>query len=85
VVQHRVGPPEVPVAVDTIGLGDGQRLLIHGAARVIDYREERFAELAEAGRLEVRVDRVFDLDEAPAAHRAAEDHHGGGKIVIRVP
>lgn len=43
------------------------------------------SELAEAGRLEVRVDQVFDLAEAPAAHRAAEDHHGGGKIAIRVP
>jgi NADPH:quinone reductase-like Zn-dependent oxidoreductase len=42
-------------------------------------------ELIEAGQLEVKVDRVFDLAEAPAAHRAAEDHHGGGKIVLRVP
>lgn len=41
--------------------------------------------LVEDGRLQVKVDRVFDLDEAPAAHRAAEDHHGGGKIVLRVP
>jgi NADPH:quinone reductase-like Zn-dependent oxidoreductase len=43
------------------------------------------AELAEAGQLEVKVDRIFDLSEAPEAHRAAEAHHGGGKIVIRVP
>lgn len=42
-------------------------------------------DLIERGRLEVKVDRVFDLAEAPAAHAAAEDHHGGGKIVIRVP
>ena len=42
-------------------------------------------DLVEAGHLEVKVDQVFDLAEAPAAHRAAEDHHGGGKIVLRVP
>jgi NADPH:quinone reductase-like Zn-dependent oxidoreductase len=42
-------------------------------------------DLVEAGQLEVKVDQVFDLEQAPAAHRAAEAHHGGGKIVIRVP
>ncbi len=42
-------------------------------------------DLVEAGKLTVRVDRVFDLGEAAAAHRAAEAHHGGGKIVLRVP
>jgi len=41
--------------------------------------------LVENGQLQVKVDRVFDLSEAPAAHRAAEEHHGGGKIVLRVP
>ncbi len=41
--------------------------------------------LVENGQLQVQVDRVFDLSEAPAAHRAAEEHHGGGKIVLRVP
>jgi NADPH:quinone reductase-like Zn-dependent oxidoreductase len=41
-------------------------------------------ELVEAGRLRVHVDRLFDLAEAAAAHRCAEDHHGGGKIVLRV-
>lgn len=42
-------------------------------------------DLIEQGKLAVKVDRVFDLAEAPAAHRAAEDHHGGGKLVLRVP
>ncbi|HVQ57514.1 MAG TPA: NADP-dependent oxidoreductase [Solirubrobacterales bacterium] len=41
--------------------------------------------LVENGQLQVHVDRVFDLEDAPAAHRAAEEHHGGGKIVLRVP
>jgi NADPH:quinone reductase-like Zn-dependent oxidoreductase len=40
--------------------------------------------LVEAGRLQVHVDRVFDLEQAAAAHRLAESSHGGGKIVLRV-
>ena len=40
--------------------------------------------LVESGRLQVRVDSSFELAEAAAAHAAAEDHHGGGKIVLRV-
>lgn len=38
--------------------------------------------LVEDGHLEVHVDRVFDLEDAAAAHRLAEDHHGGGKIAL---
>jgi len=41
--------------------------------------------LVEDGRLQVKVDRVFDLGDAAEAHRVAEAHHGGGKIVLRVP
>jgi NADPH:quinone reductase-like Zn-dependent oxidoreductase len=41
--------------------------------------------LVEAGCLQVKVDRVFDLEEAAEAHRVAEAGHGGGKIVLRVP
>ncbi|HEY2716122.1 MAG TPA: NADP-dependent oxidoreductase [Solirubrobacterales bacterium] len=40
--------------------------------------------LIEAGRLRVRVDTVVDLEDAADAHRSAEEHHGGGKIVLRV-
>lgn len=40
--------------------------------------------LAEAGHLEVHVDRVFDLEQVGEAHRLAEASHGGGKIVLRV-
>jgi NADPH:quinone reductase-like Zn-dependent oxidoreductase len=40
--------------------------------------------LIEDGRLQVDVDRVFDLEDAAEAHHAAEEHHGGGKIVLRV-
>jgi NADPH:quinone reductase-like Zn-dependent oxidoreductase len=41
--------------------------------------------LVEAGKLRVHVGTVFDLERAADAHRAAEEHHGGGKIVLRVP
>jgi NADPH:quinone reductase-like Zn-dependent oxidoreductase len=41
--------------------------------------------LVENGLLEVKVDRVFDLEEASEAHCQAEAGHGGGKLVLRVP
>jgi NADPH:quinone reductase-like Zn-dependent oxidoreductase len=41
--------------------------------------------LVESGRLEVKVDRVFDLEDAAADLRLAEAGHSGGKIVLRVP
>jgi NADPH:quinone reductase-like Zn-dependent oxidoreductase len=41
--------------------------------------------LVEDGRLQVKVDRVFDLEDAADAHRVAEAGHSGGKIVLRVP
>ncbi len=40
--------------------------------------------LVEDGRLQVHVDAVFDLERVADAHRLAEGHHGGGKIVLRV-
>jgi NADPH:quinone reductase-like Zn-dependent oxidoreductase len=40
--------------------------------------------LLEAGHLQVKVDRVLDLEEAAEAHRQAEAGHAGGKIVLRV-
>jgi NADPH:quinone reductase-like Zn-dependent oxidoreductase len=41
--------------------------------------------LIEAGKLQIRVDLAFPLEQAAEAHRSAEDHHGGGKIVLRLP
>jgi NADPH:quinone reductase-like Zn-dependent oxidoreductase len=40
--------------------------------------------LIESGHLQVQVGHVLDLDQAAAAHRLAEESHGGGKIVLRV-
>jgi NADPH:quinone reductase-like Zn-dependent oxidoreductase len=42
-------------------------------------------DLIEAGRLEIEVGEVFDLECAADAHRHAEASHGPGKIVLRVP
>jgi NADPH:quinone reductase-like Zn-dependent oxidoreductase len=41
--------------------------------------------LVETGQLQVKVDHVFDLEQAADAHRLAEAGHSGGKIVLRVP
>jgi NADPH:quinone reductase-like Zn-dependent oxidoreductase len=41
--------------------------------------------LVEDGRLRVKVDRAFDLEDAAEAHRQAEAGHAGGKLVLRVP
>jgi NADPH:quinone reductase-like Zn-dependent oxidoreductase len=42
-------------------------------------------DLIEQGKLEIEVDEVFDLERAADAHRHAEEGHGTGKIVLRVP
>jgi NADPH:quinone reductase-like Zn-dependent oxidoreductase len=41
--------------------------------------------LIETGQLRVKVDRVFDLEQAADAHRLVEAGHSGGKIVLRIP
>lgn len=40
--------------------------------------------LLDSGAVQVYVDRVFDLDDAAAAHAAVEEGHTRGKIVLRV-
>lgn len=40
--------------------------------------------LIEAGKLQVHVHRGFELERAAEAHRYAEEHHGGGKLVLRL-
>jgi NADPH:quinone reductase-like Zn-dependent oxidoreductase len=41
-------------------------------------------ELAEAGKLSVRVARSFTLDQAAGAQRLLAEGHSGGKIVLEV-
>lgn len=45
---------------------------------------EGLCHLIEDGKLEVRVDEVFELERVAEAHRCVEGSHGGGKIVLRV-
>ncbi len=45
---------------------------------------EALTALIDAGKLRVEVAQVFDLADAADAHRASEDGHGRGKIVVRV-
>jgi NADPH:quinone reductase-like Zn-dependent oxidoreductase len=42
------------------------------------------ARLLESGSVQVYIDQVFDLADAPDAHRAIEAGHTRGKIVLRV-
>jgi NADPH:quinone reductase-like Zn-dependent oxidoreductase len=45
---------------------------------------EALVDLAEAGKLSVRVARSFPLDQAADAQRLLADGHSGGKIVLAV-
>lgn len=42
------------------------------------------ARLLDSGAVQVYIDKVFDLADAASAHRALEDGHTRGKIVLRV-
>jgi NADPH:quinone reductase-like Zn-dependent oxidoreductase len=42
------------------------------------------ARLLDSGAIQVYIDRVFDLAEAPDAHRMIEDGHTRGKIVLHI-
>lgn len=42
------------------------------------------ARLLDSGSVQVYIDQVFDLADAPAAHRAIETGHTRGKVVLRV-
>ncbi|MBA1329961.1 hypothetical protein QQ73_01785 [Candidatus Endoriftia persephone str. Guaymas] len=43
---------------------------------------EQCAELADSGKLDLRVSRVMPLEEAAEAHRLVEAGHTRGKIVL---
>lgn len=45
---------------------------------------EALGALIDAGKVAVEVGQVFDLADAADAHRASENGHGRGKIVVRV-
>ncbi|GAA2835962.1 zinc-binding alcohol dehydrogenase family protein [Kribbella solani] len=45
---------------------------------------QRYVDLVAAGRLPIRIDRVFTMDEIGAAHRLMEDGGAVGKLVVRI-
>lgn len=45
---------------------------------------QALADLAEQGRLTVRIDRTFDLDQIADAHRHSETGRPHGKVVVRI-
>jgi NADPH:quinone reductase-like Zn-dependent oxidoreductase len=45
---------------------------------------EGIAKLLDSGDIRVNVDKVFELDRIADAHRALEEGHTRGKIVLRV-
>lgn len=45
---------------------------------------ERFAALAEEGKVKSVIDRVYTLDKVPDAFRYMEEGHAAGKLVVRI-
>jgi NADPH2:quinone reductase len=45
---------------------------------------QRYVDLVEQGRLPLRIDRVFALDEIAEAHQVMEDGGAVGKLVVRI-
>jgi NADPH:quinone reductase-like Zn-dependent oxidoreductase len=45
---------------------------------------QRYVELVQRGRLPLRIDRVFALDEIAEAHQVMEDGRAVGKLVVRI-
>jgi NADPH:quinone reductase-like Zn-dependent oxidoreductase len=83
-------PGGILVSVPSDMSRDLRELAARGERRAADILVEPdqvgllgLSHLVESGRLQVKVDRVFELAEVAAAHRAAEARHGG-KIVLRV-
>lgn len=55
------------------------------SAEEIRGRYRELADHVEAGRLNVRIDRVFDLEQAVEAHRYLEAGKTVGKLLLKVP
>jgi NADPH:quinone reductase len=45
---------------------------------------QRYVDLVAAGKLPIRIDRVFTMDEIGEAHRIMQDGKAVGKLVVRV-
>jgi NADPH:quinone reductase-like Zn-dependent oxidoreductase len=79
---HRGGTADVPAAsvANSNGHPGTIRVFVH-----LDQADlEAVVELAEAGKLSVRVARSFPLDQAADAQRLLAEGHSGGKIVLTI-
>jgi NADPH:quinone reductase len=45
---------------------------------------QQYVDLVAVGKLSIRIDRVFVLDEIAQAHRIMQDGKAAGKLVVRV-
>ena len=67
-------------------LPNGVRLTAYGGESS-DLRAEalqRYVDLVAAGKLPIRIDRVFTMEEIGEAHRIMQDGNAVGKLVVRV-
>ena len=45
---------------------------------------QSFIDLLESGKIEIKIDKVFELDQVPEAHEYMESNKGKGKLVVLV-
>jgi len=45
---------------------------------------QEFIDLLGSGKIEIRIDKVFNFDEVPAAHECIESNQAKGKLVVIV-
>jgi NADPH:quinone reductase-like Zn-dependent oxidoreductase len=81
-ITHRVGTAEVRVA--SIANSNEHPGTIPVFAHLDQADLEALVDLAEAGKLSVRIARSFPLDRAADAQRLLAEGHSGGKIVLAV-
>ncbi|TCC57021.1 NADPH:quinone reductase [Kribbella pittospori] len=67
-------------------LPNGVRLTAYGGESTDLPAEtfQRYVDLVAEGKLPIRIDRVFGMDEIGAAHRIMQDGQAVGKLVVRV-
>jgi len=82
VISQRIGTPDVRAA--SVANSNEHPGTIQVFAGLDQADLQALVELAEAGKLSVRVARSFPLDQAAEAQRLLAEGHSGGKIVLTV-
>jgi NADPH:quinone reductase-like Zn-dependent oxidoreductase len=81
-ITQRIGTPDVRVA--SVANSNEHPGTIQVFARLDQADLQALVDLADAGKLSVRVARSFPLDQAADAQRLLAEGHSGGKIVLAV-